>query len=103
MQSGASLTFNLMKSFLILLFRGVDEMGKLRESKQEQPDGEHLDTDIVSDSDEEGIKTIQGQEEDLDFTIENINVFRSTVQQALVESQGMNIQIDLFLVFRHLC
>ena len=40
---------------MLLLFKGIDELAKQR-SPNAAISGEHLDTDIASDSDEEGVK-----------------------------------------------
>lgn len=46
---------SFLRAFMLLLFKGIDELARQR-SPHAHMSGEHLDTDIVSDSDEEGVK-----------------------------------------------
>ena len=64
---------------MLLLFKGIDELAKQR--VPEPSSREHLDTDIVSDSDEEGVKALPGQDADqkIKVNVDDVQFFKQTI------------------------
>lgn len=67
---------HLIKSLMLLLFKGVDEFAK---QKSYQQPSERLETDIVSDSEEEGVRPLPGQD-DMQIRIEDPIFFKNYLQ-----------------------